>query len=54
MRGEDVEIILDENRVPRAHVCEVLDDVDFEIKISISHSGSESIGFAVVSMEESG
>ena len=50
----DVEVVLDQSGVPRARVCNVLDDVDFEIKISISHCGSESIGFAVVSMEESG
>lgn len=47
----DVEVVLDQSGVPRARVCNVLDDVDFEIKISISHCGSESIGFAVVCMK---
>lgn len=48
----DVEVVLDQLGVPRARVCNVLDDVDCEIKISISHSGSESIGFAIVYMKE--
>ena len=49
----DVEVVLDQLGVPRARVCDVLDDVDHEIKISISHSEGESVGFAVVCMEES-
>ena len=44
----DVEVILDQLGVPRARVCDVLDDDDYEIKISISHSERESVGFAVV------
>ena len=46
----DVEVVLDPLGVPRARVCDGLDDVDCDIKISISHSERESVGFAVVTL----
>ena len=50
----DVEVVLDQLGVPRARVCDVLDDDDYEIKISLSHSGGASVGFAVVCLNDSG
>lgn len=47
----DVETLLDQYGVPRVRVCNVPEDIHFEIKFCICHCENESIGFAEVCTE---